>query len=428
MPRKSNFRRVALCAIAFVLSFLLTAAALIYLDLSGRVNNLGTPVMSDRTPPDSYDGLPINVLILGTDTRVGQDIGGGGDQDDIVGRSDTAMVAHISADRKSISVVSIPRDLMVDIPACERKDGSTSYPQHAQFNWAFSTGGEGGDLSSAVFCTWKTVEKFSGMRIDESVVVDFNGFASMIDALDGINVFVPSEINDYQYSGLKLEQGCHEFNGEQALAYARVRHGVEESDGSDLARIQRQQAVMSVMLRTALNKNILTSLNQLYAFAGNGLSALTISDGLSSIPQLAGLGWSLQSIKPENLRFVTLPTYPSPTDSNRVELLEDEAQVIWDAFKNDAPLPGGLEVRDGNGAVYTIPFDEPSTAGTAEGGDPSAVEPATSAEQPAAEPDTVEPATEPSESERVITLNDLPVRGLTDEQIAKLQAECEARG
>ncbi|WP_147471014.1 LCP family protein [Varibaculum vaginae] len=318
------------------------------------MNNIHTASKLGRTPPDSYSGRAINILIIGSDSRAGdknQALVGGEDDGE---RSDTTMIMHISKDRSHVNVVSIPRDLLVDIPACDLGNGTESSPEYAQFNWAFSIGGTNNDRTSAVLCTWKTVEKLSGMRIDESVVVDFSGFTSMIDALGGINVYIPTAIHDQENSGLNLEAGCTHFNGQQALGYARVREGVEGSDGSDLKRIERQQAVMGIMMRTAMQKNMLTSLNQLYDFIGSGLRSLSISEGISSVSEMAGLGWSLQSLKPENLRFVTLPVYPAPTDPNRVVVKDEEVRPIWEAFINDTSLPVGVGVRDGNGKVYTI--------------------------------------------------------------------------
>lgn len=381
-PRK--LLRAVISVLVFTLSFSLTGAFLVYHDLSSRVNNISTAKKLGRTPPDSYSGRPINILIIGSDSRAGkknQALGGGADEGE---RSDTAMIMHVSKDRSQVNVVSIPRDLLVDIPACDLGDGTESSPQYAQFNWAFSIGGTNKDRTSAVLCTWKTVEKLSGMRIDESIVVDFNGFTSMIDALGGINVYVPTEIHDQENSGLDLEPGCTHFGGEKALAYARVREGVEGSDGSDLQRIERQQAIMGIMMRTAMQKNMLTSLNQLYDFISSGLSSLTISEGISSVSQLAGLGWSMQSLKPENLRFVTLPVYPAPTDPNRVVLNDNEVRPIWEAFINDTPLPVGIEVRDGNGKVYTIEAETPASPSASSSSDSNteSVEPTASTSSP----------------------------------------------
>ncbi len=419
-PYPPKIRRALACALVFLSSFALTASLLVYQDLSGRVSNLGTSSLLKRTPPDSYDGRSINILIIGSDSRSGKGNQTLTNNDDSTERSDTTMVMHISQDRSQVNVVSIPRDLIVDIPACQRNDGSKSRPQRAQFNWAYSIGSGGNDRAAAVVCTWKTVEKLSGIRIDESIVVDFNGFSSMIDALGGINIYVPTAINDKINSGLVLEPGCKHFDGKEALAYARVRHGVKGSDGSDIQRIQRQQAVMGIMMRAALQKNILTSLNQLYGFVGNGLGSLTISEGLSSVSKLAGLGWSLQSLKPENLRFVTLPVYDAPFDHNRLLLYEDKSAPIWESFINNTPLPAGAEVRDGNGKVYTISEDSKTPSSSS----PKESTPASNAQSGSASPSE-------SASQDLRPSADLRQSGalyskLSPEELAELQRKCEA--
>lgn len=417
-PYPPKIRRALSCALVFLLSFSLTGALLIYQDLSSRVTNLRTSTLLNRTPPDSYDGRALNILIIGSDSRAGKGNQTLTNNDDPTERSDTTMIMHISKDRSQVNVVSIPRDLIVDIPACQRSDGSTSKPQRAQFNWAYSIGSLGGDRASAVVCTWKTVEKLSGIHIDESIVVDFNGFSSMIDALGGINIYVPTKINDKINSGLVLEPGCKHFNGKEALAYARVRHGVKGSDGSDIQRIQRQQAVMGIMMRAALQKNMLTSLNQLYGFVGNGLGALTMSEGLSSVSQLAGLGWSLQSLKPDQLLFLTLPVYEAPFDRNRLLLSEKKAEPIWDSFINDTSLPPGVEVRDGNGNVHTITEQTPASQSSQAGASSSASASET-------------PATSGSTSQDLRPAGDLRQSGslnskLSPEELAELQRKCEA--
>lgn len=417
-PYPPKIRRALSCTLVFLLSFSLAAGLLIYADLSGRVNNLGASSLLGRTPPDSYDGRALNILIIGSDSRSGKGNQTLTNNDDPTERSDTTMIMHISKDRSQVNVVSIPRDLIVDIPSCQRRDGSRSEPQRAQFNWAYSIGSLGGDRASAVVCTWKTVEKLSGIRIDESIVVDFNGFSSMIDALGGINIYVPTKIKDKINSGLELEPGCKHFDGKQALAYARVRHGVKGSDGSDIQRIQRQQAVMGIMMRAALKKNMLTSLNQLYGFVGNGLGALTVSEGLSSVSQLSGLGWSLQSLKPDNLLFLTLPVYEAPFDRNRLLLSEKKAEPIWDSFINDTPLPAGVEVRDGNGKVRTITEQTPASQTPQDSASPSAA--------PSQTPETSEATTQDLKPTQDLRQSGSLNSKLTPEELAELQRKCEA--
>ena len=415
-PYPPKIRHALSCALVFLLSFSLAAGLLIYADLSGRVNNLGASSLLGRTPPDSYDGRALNILIIGSDSRSGKGNQTLTNNDDPTERSDTTMIMHISKDRSQVNVVSIPRDLIVDIPSCQRSNGSKSEPQKAQFNWAYSIGSLGGDRASAVVCTWKTVEKLSGIRIDESIVVDFNGFSSMIDALGGVNIYVPTKIKDKKNSGLELEPGCKHFDGKQALAYARVRHGVKGSDGSDIQRIQRQQAVMGIMMRAALKKNMLTSLNQLYGFVGNGLGALTVSEGLSSVSQLSGLGWSLQSLKPDNLLFLTLPE--APFDRNRLLLSEKKAEPIWDSFIDDTPLPAGVEVRDGNGKVRTITEQTPASQTPQDSASPSAA--------PSQTPQTSEATTQDLKPAQDLRQSGSLNSKLTPEELAELQRKCEA--
>lgn len=414
-PRPSKLKRFLSAALALAVSFTVTAATLIYTDLSNRTSKITVAKVLNRTPPDSYSGKPINLLVIGSDTRSGkenQELGGGNDPTE---RSDTTMLMHISADRSRVEVVSIPRDLLVNIPACKLADNSLSKPRRAQFNWAYSIGFQGGNRATAVACTWKTVEQLTGLKVDESILVDFSGFASMINALGGINIYIPTEIKDSN-TGLDLKPGCKHFDGKQALEYARVRHGVKGSDGSDLHRIQRQQQLMGIMARTALNKNILTSLNQLYGFLGSGLASLTVSEGLSSTTELGGLGWSLQSIKPDNLRFVTLPTYPAPLDPNRVVVKENETRPIWDAFKKDTSLPAGIQVRDGNNKVYTISADETA---------PSSKEPQSTVTDSASATPSETPTSSKSSSTGKRDSKS-PNIGITPEELAQLQRKCEA--
>src|SRR4029077_20282783 len=106
---------------------------------------------------------PLNILILGSDTRDGDDNFIGGDQG--IGRSDTAIVLHLSADRKWAVGVSIPRDSEVELPPCKKTDGGTSPAQLAMFNEAYSIGG--------ALCARDAVEQLTHVRIDHFLVVDF---------------------------------------------------------------------------------------------------------------------------------------------------------------------------------------------------------------------------------------------------------------
>lgn len=329
-----------------VVLFVGTAGAMIYHELSNSASTVDVSDLLDRTkkPVSSYDGREINILIIGSDTREGDGNHVDGYKDDTA-RSDTTLLMHISADRKRVQVISIPRDTMVDIPSCELSDGTMTAPQHAQFNWAFSVAPVD-DLASAVACTWKTVEDFTGLTIDEYIVVDFHGFETMVDALDGINIFF-DEPMQVKAAHIDIPQGCQHLDGQTALGYARAREGV--GDGSDLSRIKRQQYLLSIMMRTAMNKSLLTDLPSLYQFLREGLKSLTLSPGLGDITTMAAIAYSLSDIDLRNMEFVTPPVAPEPSDPNRV-VFTPKVDEIWDALATDSPLPAGFLVRGADGS------------------------------------------------------------------------------
>ena len=189
--------------------------------------------------PEFRRGQPLNILVMGTDSREVLGTGEYGDPEEFEGaRSDTTILIHVAADRKSATAVSIPRDTIVDIPSCPRYVGGPSEPVEDRFNEAFNIAGP--------FCTVQTVEKLAGVDIDHFVIVDFNGFKGVVDALDGVEVCLKEPVDD-PLSGLKLPAGTSVVKGDDALAFVRARYTL--GDGSDLGRIERQQAFLGSALR-----------------------------------------------------------------------------------------------------------------------------------------------------------------------------------
>lgn len=337
----------ALSVVLVVAIVLGGTATFLYRDLASAQTTdtqVAKLLQREAPPNDSYEGRAINILVMGSDRRPE------GNAEHVEGmRSDTTILMHISADRSRIEAVSIPRDLMVDIPVCKLPNGGVVGPAHAQFNAAFSYGGMTGNVSAAIACTIKTVEQLSNIHIDEFIMVDMHSMAEMINALGGINLWSDVNFSDPN-SRLDLKVGCNHLLGEQAVAFARTREGI--GDGSDLQRIKRQQRLMSLMFRTAKSKNLTTDLPALYAFGRAALGSLTTSEGLQ-LTSLAGIAYSLSHIKLDNILFVSLPVASSnvPGESGRVVATSEAAQV-WDAIRNDQWIPAGLEVRDGNGNAF----------------------------------------------------------------------------
>lgn len=335
-----------------------------HIDLGGMIAGPSSAPSSTGLD-DPGAGSAVTILLLGSDQRDGANAEIGGDADTMA--SDTVIVAHISADRQRVELVSIPRDSMVSIPACSAVDGSTSRPHdRAQFNEAFSIGWKlGGDIATAAACTWSTVQENTGVRIDHVAVVDFAGFQQMIDAIDGVDICIPTAMKD-RYTGLDLGPGNQRLDGVVATQLARSRH-IEGTDGSDLNRIGNQQRLLSAVLGEVLAKNVLTDVPQLLSFLSAATSSLTTDNALN-VQRIAGLAYSLRGIDRSQITFMTIPNGPDPANRNRV-VWTDDADAVWAAMAQDLPIVPVKDVAPAPGAdtaPVTTPPAAPGTAATAE--------------------------------------------------------------
>lgn len=350
-------------ALLAVVLFVGTAAACVYADLLSRFQNavldtsdLGASVLdSYDLVDDPFEGRAVNLLVAGVDSRTDQDENiVNSSSSDATMRSDTTLLVHISADRENITVVSIPRDLLVTIPACTLSDGTTTYESYGQFNWAFTYGAVTDDIASGIACTQATTELLTGIPIDGFIVIDFTGFTELVDALGTVEICTDEAIND-SHTGLQLEVGCHALDKYEALAYARVRYNV--GDGSDVSRIGRQHQLLSAMMSQILDTNMLTEVGKLYSFIREALETVYVSTSLSDLGQTVSLANSLRSISHENIRFVTMPTTTSVSDPNRLDAYEPYATQLWDALSLDTYLPAGIIYTDLDGNEYTMGED-----------------------------------------------------------------------
>ena len=201
----------------------------------------------------------MNILVLGSDSRDGPG-NGIDDQKGIGGRSDTTILLHVSADRKEAYGVSLPRDALVDRPDCETTDGDTIPGEHlAMFNSAFEVGG--------VACTIQTVEALTNIRVDDAIVVDFNGFKDMVDAVNGVEVCLPKEVSDPEH-GIYFDAGTQTLEGQQALNYVRERTVL--SPTGDIGRMKRQQAFIASMVNQVKSAGTLTRPDRIYKLPRGG--------------------------------------------------------------------------------------------------------------------------------------------------------------
>ncbi|MFE9595463.1 LCP family protein [Streptomyces sp. NPDC006294] len=274
-----------------------------------------------------------NILLLGSDTRAGAGNSKyGRDENDGSQRSDTTILLHIAADRKSATAMSIPRDLVVTIPSCGKGDdgdggGDRTKERVAQFNWAFQFGGAA--------CTIRTVEKFTGIRIDHHMVIDFRGFKDMVNAVDGVEVCLTEPIDDKD-ARLKLPAGPQTLHGEEALGFVRARKTL--GNGSDTARMERQQQFLGALVKKVQSNGVLLNPTRLYPVLEAATKSITTDPGLDSLRDLYDLTRSIRSIPTEKVQFLTVPRQPHSADPNRDELVQPEAGQLFESLREDEPV------------------------------------------------------------------------------------------
>ncbi|MDQ0028287.1 LCP family protein [Arthrobacter bambusae] len=303
---------------------------------------------------DATDRLQI--LILGSDTRDGKNSEYGSTQDSTgYGQSDVMMLLDISADNKRVSLTSIPRDLLVDVPACTDPKTNTLYQPHSNvmINSAMAEAGIG--------CAVDTVNKLTGLQIDHFMMADFNAVKELSNAVGGVSVCVSDAVFDPD-SGLRLPKGTSTVQGEQALSFLRTRHGF--GDGSDLGRIQAQQGFLSSLTRKIKSDGTLGNPQSLLSIADAVTKNLTVDDGLASVQSLLTIGSRLKDVDLSKVAFVSVPTEPAAVDPNRLQLVQPQASQLFAAMRANLDLttPGATASASpaATGAQPSSPATTPS--------------------------------------------------------------------
>lgn len=288
------------------------------LSLASTVKNLPSNFLAVLNQKGPY--LPMNILVLGSDTRANQGAGFG----NVAGaRSDTVMLLHLNAERTAATVISFPRDMWVLMPSCANNQGGSEN----KFNAVFAYGGPG--------CTAALVTNITGLAIDHVIVVDFSGFKKIVDAMGGLNVCLANPIDDAK-AHIQLPAGQQILDGTQALGLARARYSL--ADGSDLARIKRQQALVLLAVKQIKSKGTLTNPNQLYKLGEAFASALSVDPGLASLPSLTGLAWQIKDLPLSHIEMMTVPYFKDSFGHYVVD--PSIADPIFLALKSDSPVPG----------------------------------------------------------------------------------------
>ncbi|GAA3858723.1 LCP family protein [Streptomyces lacrimifluminis] len=306
-----------------------TGLGYVYFKLNGNIKSVDINQVLGTERPTNVDNGSEDILVLGSDTRSGANKKLGGGADDGSARSDTAMIVHVYEGHKKASVVSIPRDTLVDRPRCtDAKGVAHDAASGVMFNSAYSTGGAA--------CAVKTVESLTGIRMDHYIEVDFAGFRKLVDELGGVRVTTTKDIKDSD-SHLNLKAGTHRLNGKQALGLVRTRHGV--GDGSDLGRIQLQQAFIKALVDQIKDVGVLTNPKKLFDLADTATKAVTTDSDLGSVRSLTSFASGLKSIGSAHMTMITMPVEYDPANPNRVIVDRAKARLVWTALKNDQPIP-----------------------------------------------------------------------------------------
>jgi len=275
-------------------------------------------------------GRPFNVLVVGSDSRAGT----GGRYGEVAGqRNDVTMVVHVDPPARKVSLLSIPRDLLIPIADIGRQD---------KMNAAFA----GGPSRVA-----KTIEQDFGIPINHYLLINFNGFRGIVDALGGIRVDFPFPSRDmddqgHNMSGLDIRRaGCQQLNGTQALALARSRDFSYLREGrwrwdpnGDLGRVRRQQAFLEGVLKKGLSQGLTNPLKA-NAFIGAVVGDLTKDKGMK-ISEIVSTAARFHSLNPSELETYTIPTQALWVGkSYRGELLKqaDAQRVVAEFLGRPAP-------------------------------------------------------------------------------------------
>lgn len=322
----------------------------------------GAAGVANQTGQTTY--APENFLLVGSDTRAGaNNIDGSGAGANGGSNTDSLMVLHISGDRQRVAVISLPRDLWAPNVPCHTYDTTNNtYGDPAasnnlskqHINAFYGVGGPA--------CLVDAVENLTQLTITRYVQIDFSGFSSMVDALGGVSINACGPIIDATLGTVLPAGGQQTINGAQALNLARARE-VQGDTASDIARIHRQQMILSSILRSVKSAGTLLDPGKLSAFV-TAFTGNTTTSGVD-FQTLMALAESLGSLDPAHVNFWTLPTVPDPDDtSDRGSMFIDQsrADVLLNAIRADQPVPGSLD---------PTPTETPAPSTTASSANPT---------------------------------------------------------
>ncbi|WP_328782291.1 LCP family protein [Streptomyces canus] len=337
--RKHRVLRWSATTLAVLILGTAGAGYLYYQHLNGNIRK-GERSSGDskaqKAEANAAGQTPLNILLIGSDSRNSDEnvkLGGSRDNRGNPPLGDVQMLIHLSADRKSAAMVTIPRDTRVDIPKCTDPDTGKTYPPTTEIiNTSLARGGAG--------CTLATWQNLTGVYIDHWMTIDFSGVVRMADAIGGVSVCVKQNVWDHPTaqvpggSGLKLTAGTHKVQGKEALQWLRTRHAW----GSDLMRARAQHMYLNSMIRTLKGQNVFTDTPRLMGLAEAATKSLKVSEEIGSVKELYDLGMQLKSVPPDRITSVTMPNVQDPGNKEHVIPDGANADKLWEMLRDDVSL------------------------------------------------------------------------------------------
>ncbi|MEZ3181540.1 LCP family protein [Streptomyces pimonensis] len=303
-----------------------------YLYLKHLEGNVTTTDVGDAGSSSFKKDEAFNILIVGTDKRTGAGNEGYGDAGS-AGHADTTILLHVAKDRSNATALSIPRDMIVDIPDCPttQEDGTEKVvpgQQGVRFNRSL---GEGGRDAG---CTMRTVKEATGIQPHHFMMADFNAVKTLTTAVGGVKVCVEHAVDDPK-SHLKLPAGESEIEGEQALAFLRTRHSF--GNEGDLDRIKVQQQFLGSLMRQMSSSDTLTSPTKLIGLAEAATEALTVDSAIGTVGTLKDIALELKKVPTKNITFLTVPVVDNPAEKVKATVVPHQARApqVFEMIRND---------------------------------------------------------------------------------------------
>ena len=271
----------------------------------------GIPARAPQQKVAAGEEPAVNILVLGTDSRTSAS--DPSQWKEGAQRTDAIMIVQVSGDRKTVSVMSIPRDSWVEIPG------------HGQgkINAAYSYGGPS--------LTIHTVENLTGIHIDHFAVANFESFVALTDEIGGvrINLKTPQTL-----AGKELGAGAQVLDGQQALAYTRERSSLPNGD---FDRVKRQQTWMRSIVSRVLTNGTMSSPTALYSFLKTASRTVAVDESFT-LNQMQSLALETRHLHSNDIRFMTVPTAGTgtSTDGQSIVTLDADADTpLFNAFAED---------------------------------------------------------------------------------------------